>query len=190
MRRWPKTTSTLFGGTDDRPWLRAQPKNEDDSSTTPFILTAGNTALKTQPDGMFIRLVNEMMSVDCVCFEVCSSLANLQDKRSRYAPSIASLVVETKAKWWNEKVHGGVSRWGKVRDEEDDDEVEDDEWYPIRYLRVVYVLRKQHLETFRDSGVASGHEYFMRNSSLGSISNIAFRDFLDRLSPDHHFYTS
>lgn len=189
MRKWPNTTTSLFGGTDDRPWLRAQPKNANHRATTPFLLTAGNEALKTQPDGMFVRPVNDFRSLDVICFEVCSSLQNLQDKRSRYAPSNASLVIETRADWWNEEVHQTVTRWEKVCDEGDAEEVEDDEWYPIRYLRVVFVLNSDHLEVFRLNGVAAGHEYFIRNQSLGSINSGGFREFLDRLSPSHHFYT-
>lgn len=190
MRKWPKVTATLFGGTDEHPWLRAQPKNDGDYATTPSILTAGNTALKTQPDGMFIRPMNGFKSLDVVCFEVCSSLPNLQDKRSRYSPSTASLIVETPAKWWNEPVHGNVSRWQKAAPpDEDDDTYEDDDWYPIRYIRIVYVLRKAHIDNFRQNGVAEGHEYFLRNRSLASLTSQKFQIFLGRLSPDNHFYT-
>jgi len=192
MEKWPRTTTVLFGGTDDCPWVKAQPKHREDSATTPLLLIAGNTALKTQPDGMYIRLVNDMQSLDVICFEVCSSLSNLQDKRSRYAPSISSLVVDIKNRWWNEKVYSnGATRWKKMPfDEyEMEDHVRDDEWFPIRHLRVVYVLRSDHLENFRLNGVGYGHEYFIRNRSLASISAQGFRSFLDRLSPNNHFYT-
>lgn len=187
MRGWPKVTKSLFGGTDQHPWIRAQPKNKGDHATTPYILTAGNTALKTQPDGMYLLPVNDFMSLDVVCFEVCSSLQNFQDKRSRYSPTTASLIIETRANWWNEAVHGRVTRWKKVSGA--GEKAEADQWFPIRYLRVVYVLRNAHLDQFREHGVAAGHEYFIRNSSLSSMTAGRFLKFLERLSPSHHFYT-
>lgn len=189
MRRWPRQTKSLFGGTEDAPWIKAQPKDEGFTATTPFILTAGAPALKTQPDGMFIRPINDAYALDVVCFEVCSSLPNLQDKRFRYSPTTASLVVEIQPDWWREPIHGRVTRHEKAFLERDRAIPDWPEWYPIRYLRTVFVLRKDDLERFRSHGVAAGHEYYMRNNSLGSINSTKFLDFLKRLSPNHHFYT-
>ena len=186
MRQWPNYTNTLFGGTDAHPWLKSQPKMKGGRATTPIIMTAGATALKTQPDGMYIRPLWDFRALDVICFEVCLSLPNLQDKRSRYNATTASLVVEAKASWWNEAIHGSVTRHGKVGE---DYEVTEDEWYPIRYLRVAFVLGKDHLETFRENGVAQGHEFFLRNRSLASMTNQKFRSFLEQMSPFKHFYT-
>ena len=188
MRKWPRSTKKLFGGSAHRPWLRAQPKNEHDVATTPYILVAGNTALKTQPDGLYIRPIEKLRAFDLIAFEVCSSLQNLQDKRSRYAPATASLVLETQRNWWNEPVDGSVTRWRKVFGGQDS--CVKDMWTPLRHVRVVYVLKNEHLKKFREHGVPSGHEFFIRHSSLGSITAKKFLEFLSRLSPDTHFYTS
>ena len=189
MAKWPRVTTVLFGGSDDFPWLRAQPREADERVTSPFLLQAGNEALRTQPDGMFIRPVKKFQAMDVVCFEVCSSLQNLNDKRSRYAATTSALVVDTREAWWKSQVHGTTTRWQKATNGSEEWGQEEDFWSPVRYLRVVYVLSEDNLGRFRDHGVAAGHEYLMRFSSLASLSSQAFREFLDRLSPDHHFYT-
>lgn len=189
MMKWPAVTSVLFGGSEDFPWIRAQPRDEKETATSPFLLQAGNEALRTQPDGMFIRPVKDFQAMDVVSFEVCSSLQNMNDKRSRYAATTSALVVDTREGWWRRPVQGRRSRWQKVTNGLEDWGDAEDFWSPVRYLRVVYVLSKTDLERFRADGVAAGHEYLMRFSSLASISSQNFRVFLDRLSPDSHFYT-
>ena len=187
MRGWPRATKKLFGGSDDRLWVRAQPKNNGDRATTPYILVAGNTALKTQPDGLYIRPVERFRAFDIIAFEHCSQLQNLQDKRSRYAPATASLILETRADWWNESIDGAITRWQKICGK--GEKCADNLWTPLRHVRVVYVLKNDDLNKFRKHGVPSGHEFFIRHSSLGSMTAKKFLSFLARLSPDTHFYT-
>lgn len=176
MVKWPTATKALFGGTDQRPWLQAQPKTPDRHATTPCLMTAGSDALTTRPDGMWFGVVKNQQAADVFCVEVCGVLQNLQDKRSRYAPSTSSLVVSATSDWWNEQISTDIARWKKSGAFQD--RVPTDTFFPVRYLRVMFVIADDDYPRFRDGGVAGGHEFFMKHSSLASFTSQKMQAFL------------
>jgi len=186
MRKWPRATKALFGGTDERPWIRAQPKTIDKHATTPCLKQAGSDVLTTRPDGMWFRVVRNLQAADVFCVEVCGGLQNLQDKRSRYAPSTSSMVVWATSDWWNEGISKHIPRWKKSGTYIS--HLTADTFFPVRHLRVLFAVADKDYEVFRDGGVAAAHEFFIPHSSLASFNSPKMQEFLLRTSPFQHFY--
>lgn len=184
LRNWSRCPQ-LFGGTAERPWLRAQPKEPNKHASTPCIRNAGGRALATRPDGMWVRLPSASHSADVFCVEVCGSMQNLQDKRSRFLPSTSSLVLHLPEDWLNEAINSHNPRREKFGF---DAPVKEPVVIPIRYLRVLMALPDDAFELFLEHGVASGHEYYIRHSSLASYKSQDMQKFLKGISPDKHFY--
>ena len=185
LRQWPSYTATLFGGTDKRPWLQAQPKTRN--ASTPCLMNAGASAMSTRPDGMWIRILRDRGAADVFCVDVSGSSQNFQDKRARFLPSTSALVLHCSRSWLNESAYVNQPRWKKMGVFEE--RVEGDQIYPIRYLRVLFVLPDLEYKNIRDNGVASGHEYFMKHSSLGAFNSKRMQEFLKSISPQRHFYS-
>src|SRR5207247_5416765 len=106
------------------------------------VLNSRGAALfSTQPDGMWIYL-GERNFADAECIEVCGSVQNLNDKRSRYMPASHSLVLAVSQKWLKEEIPvqsgGSQPRWRACRTiktaPQQDLEV------PIRFLRVLFAI--------------------------------------------------
>ena len=155
LKSWPTFTKELFRGSEKKPWLQAQPKADDKQATTPCLLIAGSNALSTRPDGMWFRLVRERQAADVFCVEVCGSLQNLQDKRSRYVAVTSALVLWCAHRWWNEQISTNIARWqksGVFEEGPDGDTIS-----PIRYMKVLYALPDIEYNNFKDNGVAGGH---------------------------------
>jgi hypothetical protein len=57
----------------------------------------------TQPDGLGAHF-NEGKSCDVVAVEVCGTIQNLNDKRSRYIPASHSLILSCSAAWFTEEI--------------------------------------------------------------------------------------
>ena len=99
--------------------------------------------------------------VDIFAIEACSSLTNLLDKRSRFAPSTHSLMAVCPVQWLMQPVipNDPTPRWratGVLRTPPEQPLV-----LPVRDVRVLYALTAQHYQGFAESQVPHPHEYFV-----------------------------
>jgi hypothetical protein len=111
---WPGTTNRLWPSpTGSGYWLRAQPV--DGGSKGPRLQMAGSAVFSTQPDGLWVFLWPDGPFADAVAIEVCGSMQNLNDKRSRYMPSVTARQLHCTKAWllaeisW--KAGSKVPRW-------------------------------------------------------------------------------
>lgn len=189
LGRWSERTNLWSGANDNTYWLRARPKNGN--ATCPILRLPGTDHFSSQPDGLYIFIVPEKF-IDAICIEVCNSLPNLGDKRSRYHPPTQSQLIECQLRWLEEEIDvqrgGRQPRWQAAR-VFPDTPPQSDLLLPVRHLRVLFALPPEQYENARDSGIAESHEFFCRQSSLRTFNAQPFRRFLKRLSLDTHFRT-
>ncbi len=91
LKKWPMRTSKLWpppGGKGF--WLQGQPNRG--AAAGPRLSSPGAKLFNTQPDGLWLHF-SDSDSCDAVVIEVCGTIQNLNDKRSRYIPASHSLVV-------------------------------------------------------------------------------------------------
>lgn len=60
---------------------------------------------------------------------------------------------------------------------------------PIRYLRVLYALKKEHYHKWIPNHTPTGYEFFCVNTSLGSYNSQKMQGFLRQMSIGAQFYT-
>lgn len=188
LRKWPMATTKLWPPPNGSgAWIRAQPK--DGTATGPVIQAPGSDLFATQPDGLWVHF-NGLESCDLVVVEVCGSIQNLNDKRSRYMPSTHSLVLKVVPDWANEVVPGGYGRRQRTRRDLaktlpalDADHVN----IPIRVLRVLYALTNEHYKLWVPNHVPTGYEFFIPHSSLGTYNSKPTQEFLKRMSVASQF---
>ena len=104
--------------------------------------------------------------MDIFAIEACSSLANLLDKRSRFAPSTQSLLAVCPVPWLLAPVlpNDATPRWqvtGVLRHAPTLPLV-----LPVRDIRVMYALKQNHYEGFAGSQLPHPHEYFLPMDAL------------------------
>src|SRR5579875_44884 len=122
--------------------------------------------------------------------EACASLANMLDKRARFAPSTHSLLAVCPVPWLLAPVvpGGDVPRWkatGLLEKEPTTPLV-----LPVRDIRVLYALKARHYKGFVESQVPYPHEYFMPMEALiaeNSHQNPALQTLLARASASANF---
>lgn len=190
LLEWPTTTTKLWpppGGAGT--WVRAQPK--DGRSAGPRIYAPGSELFSTQPDGLWVHF-DGITSCDIVAIEVCGSVQNLNDKRSRYMPSTHSLVLRVSRKWVDEVVPGGQGSSQSSRRElaatlpELSTASVD---VPIRVLRVLYALKNVDYKDWVPQHVPTGYEYFIPHSSLSTYTRPETQQFLKGMSVASQFHT-
>jgi hypothetical protein len=169
-------------------WIRGQPPNGN--ATGPRLSAPGATLFKTQPDGLWIFFQGRS-SCDVVAIEVCGTIQNLNDKRSRYMPASHSLVVHCEADWLVEKIRvqngGKVERWqasGKFN-KAPKKAIK----VPVRHLRVLYCLPNKIYQKWRKEHVPTGYEFYCPHSSLNSFNSQKMQSFLRQMSIESQFYT-
>lgn len=173
LRCWPDTT-ILFGWRAENKVLKAHPPG-----ALALLSTLGLESSRTQPDGAYVSLRNTTSSgfafvADAFFIEVCNSLPNLGDKRSRYLPSHETRCLQLRRTWFSKRV-----RWGRSKDGKRIWEVLGLEKAPsasivapIRALRVLYVLPDKHFATIAESVVPNGFEFFATDSWFkGTVPN-------------------
>ena len=190
LRTWPGRTRELWRAPEQRGfWIRGQPKELAASAKTPTIDIPGATLFKTQPDGMWVYL-DQRKFADIVCIEICGSSQNFNDKRSRYANTVRSLVLNCSVDWLKEKVSvqggGTKTRWRAFSTLKKRPKY-DIRW-PVRWMRVLYALPEKLYGDFVRNNVPGGHEYFCRHSSLKSYTAPQMQQFLGQMSFASHFY--
>lgn len=188
LLKWPSSTSSVWPSPQgDGRWIQAQPISG--KATGPRISSPGAKLFNTQPDGLYV-FFNGTSSCDLVVIEVCGSIQNLNDKRSRYFPSSHSIVLNCSLRWLLETVKvqkgGEKERWA-VAKSINPKPMED--WaLPVRHLRVLYSLPNDLYDKWCPDHVPTGYEFFSPHSSLDSYSSPKMQDFLARMSIASQFY--
>ena len=189
LLRWPMRTKRLWPTPSHMGfWLRAQPRKGRMSG--PVLKSPGAALFSTQPDGMWIYL-DERNFADAVCLEVCGSVQNLNDKRSRYMPASHSLVLTVSQRWLREGIRvqrGGTQpRWIACRTikttPQRDLEV------PVRFLRVLFVIPNRIYRKWVPNHAPTGWEYYCPHSALGGFTSQKMQIFLRQMAPTSHLYS-
>ena len=188
LLKWPASTAKLWPPPQGSGrWIRGQPVNGKASG--PRISSPGAEIFTTQPDGLFI-FFGGTESCDLVAIEVCGTIQNLNDKRSRYIPSSHSLILRCSSKWLKEKTTtkggGKKERWKLT--ETIIDEPKSDLRVPIRHLRVLYSIPNQMYNSWCPGHTPTGYEYFCPHSALDSYPSQKMQNFLARMSIGSQFY--
>lgn len=177
---WPAPSGRGF-------WVRGQPKQGE--AAGPKLASPGATLFTTQPDGLWVHF-DDVASCDVVAIEVCGTVQNLNDKRSRYIPASHSLVLVCSLAWLMEEVT--VQKLGKKpcwkttvsMSREPDSDLR----IPVRHLRVLYALPNAIYRTWSAHHTPTGYEFFCPHSSLGSYTSGKMQKFLRQMSVASQFY--
>ncbi|UFN51275.1 hypothetical protein LPC08_12045 [Roseomonas sp. OT10] len=168
LQQWPQRppgAATTFKqpGT----WLRGRP-GDPATAGQPFLKLPGASRLRTLPDGLWLHVSPDPADpyVDILCIEACSSLQNLLDKRSRFAPSTTSLLVVCPVGWLLAPVQPGdpTPRWKLMRLLRQ--EPTENLTLPVRDVRVLFGLKSRHYEGFALHQTPQAHEYFCPMDAL------------------------
>jgi hypothetical protein len=130
------------------------------------------------------------MSCDVVVVEVCGTVQNLNDKRSRYIPASHSVVLNCSMAWLKESIpiqkgrlcprwKASVSFGNAPRA---------DASVPVRHLRVLYALPNDIYDKWVPEHTPTGYEFFCPHSSLDSYNNQRMQQFLRQMSIASQFY--
>lgn len=162
----------------------------------PFLKVPGSDRFRTLPDGLWLNFGGTPQEPFCDIFaiEACSSLANLLDKRSRFAPSTHSLLAVCPVPWllapategdptprW--KLAGGIMRLEPTMPLA----------LPVRDIKVIYGLNPRHYEGFARNAVPHAHEYFVPMSALtaeDSDKDPSLQALVARTAPTAQFLTA
>lgn len=193
LQQWPQRPPGLpRSGKEPDAWLRGRPA-EIDESCNPFLKLPGTSRMRTLPDGLWLKFGGSVVEpfVDIVVIEACSTFQNLLDKRSRFAPSIHSLLAVCPVPWLLAPVgpDEATPRWvitGVLRREPAVPLV-----LPVRDIRVIYGLRPRHYHGFAAGGIPHAHEYFVPMDALtaeNSYEDPALRALVGRASAKANFW--
>ena len=192
LRRWPQRPPGIHlpqvGGDA---WLRGRPA--DGGTGQPFLKLPGSDRLRTLPDGLWLNFGGTPAEafVDIFAIEACSSLQNLLDKRSRFAPSTQSLLALCPLPWLLAPVSrtDATPRWqatGVLRTSPLCPLI-----VPVRDMRVMYGLRSRHYQGFIRSQIPHPHEYFVPMEALTAEDgdkNPAMQTLVGRASAQANFF--
>ena len=162
LRRWPQNPpGAIRSAKQPGTWLRGRP-GEPCQVTQPFLKWPGTNTFRTIPDGLWLHFSPDPGDrwADILCIEACGSIANLHDKRARFAPSTTSLLVVCPLPWLLGPVEPGqeTPRWRLIRllREEPTEPLV----LPVRDVRVLYGLKARHYDGFVRTQMPQPHEYF------------------------------
>ena len=168
LRQWPQRPPGLVASRG-RPqsWLRGRPA-ETTGSCYPFLKLPGSERLRTLPDGLWLNFGGTPLEpyVDIFAIEACGNLANMLDKRARFAPSTNSLLAVCPMPWLlgPTTTSDPTPRWrstGVLRAEPVHPLI-----LPVRDIRVMYALKQRHYDGLRECHVPQAHEYFVPMDKL------------------------
>ena len=148
-------------------WLRARPDHWA-KACQPFLKLPGSRYLRTLPDGLWLHFSPDPADpyADILCVKACSTVTNLLDKRSRFAPSTGCLQVYCPLPWLLAPTlpETTMPRWRLLPmfPSEPTGHVV----LPVRDLRVLFGLRQEHYEGFVESQMPAPHEFFCPMEAL------------------------
>ena len=192
LRTWPQRPPGAMDTSKQRGvWMRARP-GEADTSIHPFLRLPGSNRLRTLPDGLWLHFSPDPADAYCdiLCIEACSTLQNLLDKRSRFAPSTTSLLAVCPVPWLTAPLKTGDDkpRWRQIkllRQAPAEPLV-----LPVRDVRVLYGLKSRQYDGFARTQMPQAHEYFCPMDALTDeegASNPAMRALIARASGAANF---
>ena len=162
LKQWPHQPPGLAA--KGAAWLRGRP----DDVQQCFLKLPGSERLRTLPDGLWLNFGGTIAEpyADLFAIEACSSMSNLLDKRSRFAPSTQSLVAVCPLSWLLAPVtpDSTLLRWqatGVIAATPTAAFI-----LPIRDLRVMYGLKPRHYQRFVEHQVPHAHEFFVPMEAL------------------------
>jgi hypothetical protein len=188
LRTWPQRTKKLWpppGGKGY--WVMGQPRVGERAG--PRLATPGASLFHTQPDGLYVHFQGRK-SCDVVAVEICGTVQNLNDKRSRYIPASHSIVLTCSAEWLAEEIkvtNGNAPRWKASASFKK--APKNDLSVPVRYLRVLYTLPNAVYDRWIKEHTPTGYEFFCPHSSLDSYKSQKMQTFLRQMSIASQFYT-
>ncbi len=192
--KWPEFTDRIVSHLRGHHCIRARPSNS--KSPLPQIISGGSWMNKIQPDGLYIYFWPDSFA-DIFCIEVCGSVQNLHEKRSRYMPTHSRIAIKIYRKWLEEKIKyrtkmkarwevTGLSFWEDGFDPKD----LPDSWeFDIRMLRVLYFLPDEIYQKWYFEHDPIGYEYFSPHSKLAKFSSKEFTILFQSMSRHSHFST-
>jgi hypothetical protein len=124
----------------------------------------------TAPDGMYIQLATGALTADVLAFEICGSLANAHDKRSRYSASVSSLLLRMPQRWLVEEqqVQNAIrERWRTFGDAFTNPPSEDLR-VPVARLRLFLLVPDDDVVTISKKLALEAHEYLLPHSALNN----------------------
>lgn len=192
LKNWGQRPPGVRPGGEQDAWLRGRPSDDEHRHASPFLKIPGSRRLRTLPDGLWLNFGGSYAEpfVDILAIEACSTLQNLLDKRSRFAPSTHSLMCLCPLDWLLAPItpHDPTPRWrtaGVILHEPFSDFV-----LPVREMRVLYGLKGEHYRGFARYQLPHAHEFFVPMETLTaekSEENPALRDLLARTSVSANF---
>lgn len=192
LKRWGQRPPGVKPRRGKEAWLRGRPSEDETKICSPFLKIPGSTRLRTLPDGLWLNFGGTYAEpfVDILAIEACSTIQNLLDKRSRFAPSTHSTMCFCPAEWLQARTseEDRTPRWrstGVIRFEPYDHFV-----LPVREMRVLYGLKSNHYRGFVQHQLPHAHEFFVPMDTLteeNSADNPALRELIARASVSANF---
>ncbi len=166
--QWPQRPPGVLPARRGRDaWLRARP-TESSVTCHPFLKLPGSTRLRTLPDGLWLNFGGTSVEpfVDIFAVEACGTLQNLLDKRSRFTPSMHSLLAVCPVPWLMAPVSAQdpTPRWKATGVLLREPTVPFS--LPVRDLHVLYGLKRHHYAGFARHQLPHAHEYFVPMDAL------------------------
>lgn len=193
LKRWGQRPPGVKPRRCKEAWLRGRPSEDDARICAPFLKMPGSTRLRTLPDGLWLNFGGSFMEpyVDILAIEACSTLQNLLDKRSRFAPSTHSMMCLCPIEWLLSPITASdpTPRWkttGVILHEPVHDLV-----IPVREMRVLYGLKNDHYRGFARHQLPHAHEFFVPMEALteeNSEENPALQALIARTSVSSNFF--
>jgi len=190
LKQWPQRPPGVKADIGRDSWLRGRPTEV--GNCNPYLKLPGSTRWRTLPDGLWLNFGGTPVEpfVDIFAVEACGSLQNLLDKRSRFAPSVHSLLAVCPVPWLLARVmrDDPMPRWkatGVLREEPAVPFV-----LPVRDMHVLYGLKQHHYAGFARHQLPHAHEYFVPMDALtaeDSDKNPAMRALLAHVSATANF---
>lgn len=186
LLRWPNRTKLWPPPGGSGFWIRGQPATG--GVPGPRLSSPGAKLFTTQPDGLWVHF-KDAVSCDVVAVEVCGTVQNLNDKRSRYIPASHSLVVTCTMAWLEEEIavqHGGMRpRWKASACFAS--KPANDLSVPVRHLRVMYGIPNELYDKWCREHTPTGYEFFSPHSSLATYNSPPMQTFLRQMSSASQF---
>jgi len=185
LLKWP-TRTKLWPPPEGRGfWIQGQPTA---GRPGPRLSSPGAKLFRTQPDGLWVHFT-DAVACDVVAVEVCGTIQNLNDKRSRFIPASHSLVLTCTSAWLREEISvqkgGKRARWEAsasfAREPSGDLSV------PVRHLRVLYGIPNALYHRWCREHTPTGYEFFCPHSSLATYNSPPMQRFLRQMSTASQF---
>ena len=192
LKRWGQRPPGVKPRRGKEAWLRGRPSEDETRISSPFLKIPGSSRLRTLPDGLWLNFGGGFSDpfVDILAIEACSTIQNLLDKRSRFAPSTHSTMCLCPIEWLLAPIapDDSTPRWrttGIFMHEPYNDVA-----VPVREMRVLYGLKSGHYKGFVRHQLPQAHEFFVPMETLteeNSEDNPALRALIARTSVSANF---